>query len=157
MRREMDTLKYLRDNHEVAVIVEGRDEFPELDLVFDIKQASALRRTHDCYIRPIYLSMGGVEIRCSLKTILIHTIHHHYRGLEFTRYIVGRPNRITLPVDIKWKTGQTMTNYANKHANWNMRQVELVCYNDLYPRMIMLDSEYLTKNLRFRLGDLQNI
>ena len=70
---------------------------------------------------------------------------------------MGRPNRITLPVDIKYKMGPSSDAFASKHASWNMRQVQLVCYNDLYPSMIMLDSEYLTKNMRFRLGDLQNI
>lgn len=90
VRREMDTLKYLRDNQEVAVIIEGREEFPEMDLVFDIRQASQLYKTKDNYIRPIYLSMGGEEIRCSLKAILLHTIHHHYHR-------IGNPPTIPLP------------------------------------------------------------
>jgi len=40
LRRPMDTLKYLRDNQEVCALIEGRDEYPEMDIVFDIKQVS---------------------------------------------------------------------------------------------------------------------
>ena len=84
-------------------------------------------------------------------------MHKFYYQVIFTRYIVGRPNRITLPIEIKYRVGKNSSFLKDRSAKFNIRFVKLICYNDLYPRMIEIDIDHLAKIQKFRLGDLQNI
>ena len=119
-------------------MIEGREDFPEIDLVFDQKQATRLAHVKDKLYRPIHILIGDQEVRCTLKCIYIHPRGNQYFRVEFSRYIVGLPNRITLPIDIKWRMGGPhYQKFVNLYPKWIQREVNLISYNDIYPRMIV--------------------
>jgi len=89
-------------------------------------------------------------VRCSLRGIFYHSFRKWIYKIVLTRYIVGRPNRITLPVEINFKLGKASEQYRDLKQYWNHKNVHFVCYNDLHPKVVMIDSDHIAKNPKFR-------
>lgn len=59
---------------EVCAVIEARDEFEDVDLVFDYFQLAAVKRRMSANVAPIYVQIPGEdkEIRCTLGNITKH-------------------------------------------------------------------------------------
>jgi len=155
LRRPEDTLDYLRKNKLCAACITGRDEFEDIDVVFESKQIFALRRRKDSPAQSYYIDVGGESIRVVQTSFDLHR-NGWIVGTTFSRYIPGRPNPLVLPVYVR----QTTTNkYLNTLSTWNVltKQVWVNCYNDEYPTAIDIDLENMTPSQPIRIGDLQNL
>ena len=93
-----DTLQTLHKNQLVAACITGRDEFEEIDLVMPHRTPFTITRADHGLQRPFWIRHNEDEIMVTPTRI-----HDHFRTTEpvlidFQRYIVGRPNLLTLPL-----------------------------------------------------------
>jgi hypothetical protein len=79
-------------------VIEGREEFKDLDLVFPWNAPHMIKRAEHHTVRPFYVRHNDEEIRVTLKSIATHFKREHPLCINFQRYIVGRPNLLTLPI-----------------------------------------------------------
>ncbi|KRX07887.1 Ribosomal protein L25/Gln-tRNA synthetase, anti-codon-binding domain [Pseudocohnilembus persalinus] len=140
--RQMDDhLLALKAKGECTGILEGREEFEDLDLVFDSKQIFGLRRKKDPYTQSYYMDINGEEIRFTLKEIYTHPF--------------GRPNLLEMPLYFK----PTLNNVRlNRGADFEfkMDSISVISYNSDYPTRIEIDPSNLTHTRGYKIGDLQN-
>ena len=69
--------------------------------------------------------------------------------------MVGKPNRIEIP--LRFKVKRSVFNNSDAIGPRIIEdRVNVLCYNDSYPRVLELDIDILTKNGRFRMGELAN-
>lgn len=69
-----DKILNLKKNKECPVILGEREEFVDLDLVYDQSQIFALRRRQDPYTQSYFMDIDGEEIRFNLQEIYLHPI-----------------------------------------------------------------------------------
>jgi len=74
MREPTDTIKYCMANSLLAGVVEGREEFDDVDLVWKMRTASRITRNDHPFMRPYYLLHPETEeeIRVTCKDIQYH-------------------------------------------------------------------------------------
>lgn len=80
-------------------MIEAREEFEDVDLVFPWQTPFQLTRHEHTYVKPWYVRYNdGEEIRVTVNEVK----HHHERKyplyINFQRYIVGRPNLLCMPI-----------------------------------------------------------
>lgn len=61
-----------------------------------------------------------------------------------------------IPLRLKY-TKEFWKKKGFRAEKWTYKEVEVVCYNEIYPRAIEIDSAFLVNNDKFRVGDLINI
>jgi len=97
-RQPEDTIERCVANKEVVGVIEGRDEFKDLDLVFPWNAPHMIKRSEHYTVRPFFVRHKDEEIRVTLKSIATHFKREHPLSMNFQRYIVGRPNLLKLPI-----------------------------------------------------------
>lgn len=70
--------------------------------------------------------------------------------------MVGKPNKLAIPIRYKMKRSMFFNNDVVS-PKINTDRIHVLSYNDTYPRVIELDIDILTKNGRFRIGEVMNI
>lgn len=71
-REPEDTIEKCVTNKTIASVIEGREEFPELDLIFPWSVPHLIKRTIHNSVRPFYVRHEGEEIRVTVKQIDRH-------------------------------------------------------------------------------------
>lgn len=81
-------------------VIHGREEYPDLDLVWPWRTPYSVTKSEHSFVRPWYLKhpVTEEEIRVTCKNIDYHAKTNLPYYINFQRYIVGRPNLIRLPV-----------------------------------------------------------
>ena len=79
-------------------MIEGREEFKELDLVFPWNAPHLIKRSEHHEVRPFYVRHKDEEIRVTVNRIDTHFKRDYPMFMHFQRYIVGRPNLLKLPI-----------------------------------------------------------
>lgn len=98
-RLESDTVQHcLKTQIGVPGIIEARDEFDDLDLLFSWKTPFKMERQNHSYLQPWYVRHNGEEIRVNLIDVEKHFKSQNPYNLRLQRYIVGRPNLLRMPV-----------------------------------------------------------
>ena len=99
-RQPTDTLESCSVEKVVPGVINGRDEFPDLDLVFAWRVPFLIKRGEHAHVRPFYLRhpVTEEEIRVTCNNIDYHAKTKLPYYMDFQRYIVGRPNLLRMPV-----------------------------------------------------------
>ena len=97
-RKTDDTLQKLHAEGLVAGVINARDEFEDLDLVFPHRTQLTIRKTDHGLVRPFFVRHGDQEIMVTVNKIEDHFKTQHPVLMDFQRYIPGRPNLLTLPI-----------------------------------------------------------
>jgi len=97
-RRLDDTLQKLHEDKLVAAVIEGREEFEDVDLVMPQKTPFTIKRTDHGLVRPFYIRHNDEEIMVTCIKIERHLKTNQPVLIQFQRYIPGRPNLLTLPL-----------------------------------------------------------
>lgn len=80
MRDINDHLVGLKKKNEVAAVILGREEFGDVDVIFDHFQISAVKKRISGNVAPIHVRLPdheGTEIRCTLRDFIYHPSNHH--------------------------------------------------------------------------------
>jgi len=74
---------------------------------------------------------------------------------KFKRYIVGRPNKLFIPLIMRMTTDNK---YLNKGCEYTMKKkgIWVNSYNDDYPLKIEIDPANVTPMRSYKVGDLAN-
>ena len=75
---------------------------------------------------------------------------------ELSRFIVGRPNPIKLPIQLH-KYESSAHYIAGADLNWPVKQVECFTYVENYPPLIELDCSTLSMNYSIKIGDIEGL
>ena len=137
-------------------MIEGREEFKELDLVFPWNAPFLINRTDHHTVRPFYIRHKDEEIRVTVKSIDKHFKREYPYFMNFQRYIVGRPNLLKLPIypvqedkSLHWQAGANFM--------YLIKEVYVWSYNDTYPGRIEVDCKDLTPSYPIKLGDVERM
>lgn len=97
-RQPEDSLEKLLEKNEIPAIIEGREEFEDVDLVFTERTAYSIINGEHPYVRPFYIKHKDEEIRVTVKEVKRHFARNYPYHMVLQRYIVGRPNLLCMPV-----------------------------------------------------------
>lgn len=122
-------------------------------LVFEQKQLFALKRTKDSATRPIYIQAGDKEWRVVIESITAHPIHGWIGNAVFREYVVGKPNKMAIPLRYKMRR-KIFENKTVIAPKINIQALQVVCYNEELPRMIEVEMDDAVKHNRLRLGEV---
>lgn len=156
LRQTEDTLEKLRNSSLCAGVINARDEFEDIDLVFQNRQINVLKRRKDANVQSYYLRVGDELIRCTLDSVKVHYVHNWIIQAKFNRYIPGRPNLIYLPLKLQH-------NYENKFINkgadiaLKYEGLWVYSYNDEYPAALEVNPTTATPARGYKLGELANL
>jgi len=156
VRQVDDTLEKLRNSRLCAGVINGRDEFEDVDLVFQSRQINILKGRKDSKVQSYYLRVGDELVRCTLEDVQVHYVHNWIIQAKFNRYIPGRPNLIWLPLKLQH-------NYENKFINkgadiaLKYEGLWVYSYNDEYPAAIEVNPTTATPAKGYKLGELANL
>lgn len=98
-RQPDDHLQKLNDNKEIAAVIKGREEHPELDIVFPNRVPFTVKGTDHGLVRPYMVRYKDEEIMINVLDIKEHIKSRRPVFMECQRYIPGRPNLISLPLN----------------------------------------------------------
>ena len=100
MRQPTDTLENCIQEQTMPGVIQGREEFNDVDLVWPFRTPFRVTRSEHAYLRPWYLIHPETEeeIRVTCSNIDYHVKTQRPYFIEFQRYIVGRPNLLRLPL-----------------------------------------------------------
>jgi hypothetical protein len=79
-------------------VIEARDEFKDVDLVFPWNTPYQVKRAEHYTVRPFYVRHKDEEIRVTMKHFDDHFHRKYTYFMNFQRYIVGKPNLLLLPI-----------------------------------------------------------
>jgi hypothetical protein len=137
-------------------VIEGREEFKDVDLVFPWRVPHLIMRSDHHTVRPFYVKFNDEEIRVTVKNIDKHFQRGYPYYMTLQRYIVGRPNLLCLPIypaqedkSLHWQAGASM--------NYLIKSVNVWCFNDTYPGRIDVDCSSLTPSNPIKLGDVEKM
>lgn len=99
-RAQTDTIEKCHIERVVPGVIQARDEFADVDLVFPWRVPFAITRSEHSFVRPWYLKhpITEEEMRVTCNKVDYHTKTNLPYFMEFQRYIVGRPNLLRMPV-----------------------------------------------------------
>lgn len=155
LRQEDDTLEKLRNARECPGVINARDEFPDIDLVFQIRQMYLINRRNNTYLQTFNIKANEELIRCTLQLIKFHPVHDWVIQSSFNRYIPGRPNLLYLPMRMK-------PEHDNKHINRGSSVdvkytgLWVYSYNEDFPMMLEFNPTTATPQRGYRLGEFIN-
>jgi len=99
-RQPTDTLEHCIKEQVIPGVIHGRDEFQDVDLVWPNRTPFQVTRSTHSYIRPWYVVHPETEeeIRVTCQNIDYGMRDKKPYYIEFQRYIVGRPNLLSIPL-----------------------------------------------------------
>lgn len=157
-RLPTDTLEACTTDRVVPAVVNARDEFGDLDLVFPWKTAFHIKRGEHAHVRPFYLKHPETEeeIRVTCNRIDYHAKTKLPYYMDFQRYIVGRPNLIRVPVV---PVLEDKSAHFQAGANFHYLVKELWCwsFNDTYPAQLEIDCSQISPNMPVKVGDVERM
>ncbi|CAD8060390.1 unnamed protein product [Paramecium sonneborni] len=152
-----DHIVGLWKQHEVAVVIEGRDEFEDIDIVLDYYQVAAVKRRICANVAPIYIRIPGhnEDIRCTLGEIIKDPKSGWPFKVTLRRYIVGRPNLLYVPIALLPNNSNPALVRGTDY-DVHIEGVWINSYNATYPTRFLVDVKNLKTYRPYKLGDLQN-
>jgi len=157
-RRPGDLMEVLKKKRELPVVVAKRDEWnKDLNLVGRWRLATYLSRADAGHCRQYELDYGeGEPIRVILSNILSHFMQKYPMRIVFNRFVIGRPNPITVPImPINENNCNDRMLGANVHMPIN--DLDLWTYTEVYPPQIQIDLSHLAVNEPIKLGDVEKL
>jgi hypothetical protein len=152
LRREDDTLELCRRNKLTPGVILARDEFEDVDLVFDVKQPTQMRRRKEYKSLLYTVPVGDENITCTINKILQHEGKHWFYQVAFNRFIVGRPNPVYVPFKLKYETAHSVHSYIDfeliEEGMW------IMAYHENYPVALEVETGQLKRGSGLLLGDL---
>jgi hypothetical protein len=144
------------DNKSIAAVIEARDEFEDLDLVFPWSVPHLIKRSPHYQVRPFYVRHKDEEIRVTLQSLDTHFKREYPYFMKLQRYIVGRPNLLRMPIypvqedkSLHWQAGANFM--------FNIKEVYVWSFNDTYPARIEVDCQDLSPSFPIKLGDIEKM
>jgi len=151
LRNPEYTLESLRNSNLCSGVVFARDGLSEIDLVFDVKQATYLNRVKDYSVRSFLVPVGDEMIRCTLNEIYRHFSKNWVIQIRFNRFIVGKPNLVWLPLKPKWD--ETTSKVSTPQTLLTVEGIWAYVYNDDYPAALDVEVGNIIQSIGLSLGD----
>jgi hypothetical protein len=106
-------------------------------------------------IKPYYLQYNNEEIRCTL--IIKNKLPGEEKPVKirFQRYIVGRPNLLTIPIRVSSRNIDPMIRDNDVEFAQYIYEVDVWCKNDDYPVIFEVDSRMIQPSKPYKIIDLQ--
>lgn len=105
-------------------------------------------------VKPFYLKNGNDEIRCTLiKKDRLPTQDTPVK-VRFQRYIVGRPNLLTLPIKLTNKFYNPYVGSLDVELAQYYHEVDVWCTTDDYPPILEIDTRLITPGKPFKFLNL---
>lgn len=137
-------------------MIEAREEFKDLDVVFPWNAPHLIKRSEHHTVRPFYIRHKDEEIRVTLKSMDHHFKREYPLFMEFQRYIVGRPNLLKIPIypvqedkSLHWQAGANFM--------FMIKDIYVWSFNETYPARIELDCKDLTPSYPIKIGDIEKM
>jgi hypothetical protein len=155
VRTNEDSIFGLLKQDEIACILEGREEFPDFHFVLDRKFVRSFNSKPHWKVKPFYLQHGNQETRCTvIEKARLPTYETPYK-MRFQRYIVGRPNLLTLEIKFVGRELNPylrdmdieFAQYFNKFDIWTV--------NDEYPPLLEIDVRRVFPWQPYKIIDLK--
>jgi len=159
-RQPHHTLRYNRQHKLVAGLIKARDEFPEVNLVHNLKDVTSIESSiGDNFGWPdpytVNIDEDEDEARCVVEDIVFHKIYRDWpMWVVWNRYIPGKPNRMLMKVVID--------DWENSECKWRGGRLEprkdvvwVNSYNEEYPRVLIADIKDKIPGQSYLLRDLQ--
>jgi hypothetical protein len=125
-------------------------------LVFPWNAPFTIKRTSHYTVRPFYIRHNDEEIRVTVGRIDTHFKREYPFFMNLQRYIVGRPNLLCLPIypvqedkSLHWQAGANFM--------FNVKEVWVWCFNDVYPARIEVDCKDLSPSYPIKIGDIEKM
>ena len=156
-RTAVDTIEHCRENNEVPVMVIKRDEWSEdAHYVGDKSIAFTILKADNNHCRTYCLDTGAEPIRVVLHRVLEHDWERYAMRVEFHRFIVGRPNPITVPI-FPINESSCLGYMAGAQLRFNVRSLDLWTYTDKYPPRLDIDCSQMTIEESIKIGDVEKM
>lgn len=128
-----------------------------MHLVSPCKFASHIEKTDIGYCKQYDIDYGLHDpIRVVLEKIVRHPSQRFPMKIWFNRFVVGRPNPITVPI-----RAINIDNCVDRMLGANIQvvlaEIELWTYTEVYPPSIELDCTHLTVKESIKLGDIEKM
>ena len=91
-----------------------------------------------------------------LHQIIEHDWERYALRIEFHRFIVGRPNPITVPI-FPINESSCLAYMAGAQLRFNVRTLDLWTYSEVYPPRIDVDCSQMTIEESIKLGDVEKM
>lgn len=139
-RQLEDTMPALHDKMEVATVINGRDEFEDMDLVLPHRVPHTIWRVDHGMVRPYWIRWKEEEIMVTPIELTKHFKTERPVHMEFQRYIPGRPNLLTLPI---WPVQEDKSLHFEAGADFRflVRKIKVWCYNDTWPAVLEINCK----------------
>jgi hypothetical protein len=157
-RNPGDLLETLRDNKEVCVVVQKRDEWNEdLHLVAPSNFAFHVLRTDSGHCKQFEFDVGPVDpIRVIYQKVSFHPWQQFPIKVFFNRFVLGRPNPIRLSV-VPTDHFSAADHQSGADLNLVIGQMDLWTYTDVYPPFLHIDCSNLSVKDPIRIGDVEKM
>jgi hypothetical protein len=153
-RRPEDTIEKLHSEKLIPALIEERDEFPDLDLVFPHRVPFTMMKTDHGLVRPYAVRYKGEEFLVSVKEIKKHLKTREPILLILQRFIPGRPNLVTVPL-IPVNEDRSLHLQSGCMFEFFIEEIQCWTYKEHYPALIEVDCADLSPNLPVKLGDVE--
>ncbi len=137
-------------------MVEAREEYEDLDLVFPWRVPYQILRTQHGEVKPFYINYKDEEIRVTYREAPRHPRTDAVYKLYLQRYIVGRPNLLYLPV-VPVKEESSPHFEAGSKFSYYVKNVYVWSFIDRYPPRLEINCEDLTPKYSIKIGDLEKM
>ena len=102
-----------------------------------------------------FQKQDGELIRATQHSIFEHPVHRFIVWSKFSRYIVGRPNLLQLPILVEDNNSNKYINLGNKDMLQKINHIQVYSYNHDYPSRIVIDPAFISSGKPYKIGDLQ--
>jgi len=89
--------------------------------------------------------------------MLLKLDHKFLRKVHFQRYIPGRPNLLTLPIEIVAEDKNHYMREFDSDSSQNIESIDVWCFNETYKPIIEIDARLITPTKCFRVADLEEM
>lgn len=105
-------------------------------------------------VRPFFIRHNDEEIRVTCSSVTEHFKTNQPVLMDFQRYIVGRPNLLTLPLN-PVQEDKSLHFQAGCEFHYLLRELQVWCYTETYPPVIEVDCSILSPNMPIKIGDIE--
>jgi hypothetical protein len=157
-RGPSDTIERCSADKLIAGVINARDEFADVDLVFKWSVPFLIKRGEHSHVRPFYVSHPETkeEIRVTCNNIDYHAKTRLPFFMDFQRYIVGRPNLINLPL-VPVLEDKSAHFQAGCNFHYIVKDLWVWCFNDTYPARLEMDCSMMSPNMPIKIGDIERM
>ncbi|CDW73589.1 UNKNOWN [Stylonychia lemnae] len=155
-RQPEDKIENLQKEKLVAAVIQGRDEFPDVDLVLPWSAPHLILRSDHYEVKPLYVKVGGEEIRVTTIDIETNAKSHQPYFVSLQRYIVGRPNLLKMAI-YPVQEDKSLHFQAGANFNYYVKELYVWCYNDTYPARLEVNCMDLTPSFSIKIGDVERM